>query len=418
MMKVVAVAGSTCRNLPKFPAILFVLIGLFTVTACGGASGGKDASSSSSSSSSGNSGSSSSSSSGALDESGGLAYQMADGITGGQLYAEFWASETGFSLANSNLDNLQQLDKINAKADFFRCVQCHGWDRLGRLGGYSNRAPTADRPGVADVDLAKISEMLSPQPLFDRIKSGSHYRSIQEDLDDYDPAFNYVIGDKMPNYSEILTDAQIWDIVKFLKEEALDTTALYDIVLLGSQYPRSRGFANMGVDGSSVAGEQLFTNKCSACHGADGTKLLLDEGLYTVGSYIRSKPYEAQHITKFGHLGSVMGPVLKDSSLSDIQDLFAAMRDGDKYPSTKSDPVPEPEPIDGALAFLRHCSGCHSGAGEGPSRPRYGDVTGASASLISAMIETEPNMRHLKPDDPAQAVSLEEVEAIATFLMR
>lgn len=28
MMKVVAVAGSTCRNLPKFPAILFVLIGL------------------------------------------------------------------------------------------------------------------------------------------------------------------------------------------------------------------------------------------------------------------------------------------------------------------------------------------------------------------------------------------------------
>jgi len=350
--------------------------------------------------------------------SGGAAYRMANGIVGGQLYAEFWAADTGFAINNSNLDNQQQLNNIIAKGDFFRCVQCHGWDRLGRNGGYSNRAPTPVRPRVADVDLAKISETISPQELFDRIKNPAVSRSINENIDGYDPINNYVLGDKMPNYSEILTDAQIWDIVKFLKEEAFDTSALYDIVLLGSQYPRSRGFSNLGNDGSAVAGERLFSEKCSSCHGADGTALLLDDGFYTVGNYIRSKPYEAQHIIKFGPLGSIMGPVLKDASLSDMQDLFAAMRNTDKYPNTKSDPVPEPEPIDGAMAFLRHCSGCHSGGGEGPARPRYGDVTGASASLISAMIQAEPNMRHLKPDDPAQGISLEVVAAIATFLNR
>lgn len=350
--------------------------------------------------------------------SGGLAYRMANGITGGKLYAEFWAAETGFTLNNSNLGNQQQLNNIIAKGDFFRCVQCHGWDRLGRNGGYSNRAPTPERPRVADVDLAKISESISPQELFDRIKGGAEYRSINEDIATYDPNDNYLLGDKMPNYSEILTDAQIWDIVKFLKEEALDTSALYDIVLLGNQYPRSRGFSNLGIDGNPITGERIFSEKCSTCHGADGTALSLDDGFYTVGSYVRSKPYEAQHIIKFGPLGGIMGPVLKEASLTDMQDLFAAMRNADKYPNTKPDPLPEPEPIDGAMAFLRHCSGCHSGGGEGPDRPRYGDVTGASASLISANIQTEPNMRHLKPDDPAQGISLEVVAAIAAFLNR
>ena len=430
----------------KSIATLLMLVGVFAITACGGGSSDKNASSSSSSSgasnntsssstssssgsmnsssgsmnsssgSSSSSGNSSSSSSGLVDMSGGLAYQMADGTTGGQLYAMFWASETGFTFSNSNLDNQAQLETIVAKGDFFRCVQCHGWDRLGRQGGYSNRAPTSARPRVADVDLAKMSETLSPQALFDGIKRGANYRSVIENLDAYNPDNNFVLGDKMPNYSEILTDAQIWNIVKFLKEDALDTTALYDIVLLGSEYPRSRGFLNMGIDGSPVAGERLYEEKCSVCHGPDGTTLRLDDGLYTVGGYIRSKPYEAQHIIKFGHLGSIMGPVLKDSSLSDIQDLFATMRDANKFPDTKPDIGPDPEPIDGAMAFLRHCSGCHSGGGEGPSNPRYGDVTGASASLINTMIQTEPNMRHLKPDDPAQAVSLAEVDAIAAFL--
>ena len=404
--------------LAKRIAIMVLLPAIVITAACGGDNPADDTGSSSSSSSASSSSSSSSSSSGNVDMSGGLDYQAANGITGGKLYAQFWAMETGLSLSNSKLTSQAQLDNIAAKEDFFSCAHCHGWDQIGRAGGNSNLAPTASRPRVADVDLAKVSEIASPQALFESIKHGVNRRSVEANLNNYDPINNSTVGDSMPDYSGILSDKQIWDIVKFLKEEALDSTALYDIVLLGNGYPQSRGFLNMGLAGNAAAGDSIFADNCSTCHGANGTQIMLDGGVRTVGSYIRSKPFEAQHIVKFGYLGSVMGPVLKDSSIDDIQDLFVAMRNEEKYPDTKTDaePDPEPEPIDGELAFLRHCSGCHSGAGEGSSSPRYGDVTGASASLINFKIQNVPHMYHLKPDDPAQAVSLEEVEAIAEFL--
>ena len=111
-----------------------------------------------------------------------------------------------------------------------------------------------------------------------------------------------------------------------------------------------------------------------------------------------------------------MGSVLIDAELSDIQDLFAVMRDLEKYPNVR--PEPEPVPLGGELRFLVHCSSCHTGNGEGSNPPRYGDVTGASASLINNKIQTIPKMHHLKPGDPAQAASLEEIDAIAEFLKR
>ena len=362
------------------------------------------------------------------DMTGGAAYQDADGIKGGHLYAQFWASETGFTLNNSELVDQAQLDVIAQKPLFFACSHCHGWDQLGQMGGNSNLAPNADRPRVADIDLALLAEISSPQALFNRVKDGTNRRSIDDTLADYDPSNNAAVGDAMPAYSDILTDAQIWDIVKFLKEEALDTTALYDLILIGGQYPRGRGFSNLGIDGSDVAGKELFANACADCHGVDGTAVLLAGGSFTVGKYMRNKPFIGQHKAKFGHLGSAMGPVLKDANLGDIQGLFAAMRDKNAFPDVKPEPEPEPdpepepepepqpEPIDGLLQFLRHCSSCHTGNGEGVQR--FGDVTGASAELINFKIQTVPTMAHLKPDDLAQFATLEEIDAIAEFLRR
>lgn len=175
--------------------------------------------------------SSESSSEAPVDMSGGQAYQSAAGIVGGQLYSKFWTEETGFSLGNSNLDNQGQLDNITDKSNFFRCKQCHGWDRLGRDGGYSDRAASTSKPNVADVNLAMVSEVATPQAIFDSIKGGVYSRSVGEDLSGYNPDDNATTGDKMPAYGEILTDAQIWNVVKYLKEEALDTTELYDLIL-------------------------------------------------------------------------------------------------------------------------------------------------------------------------------------------
>lgn len=342
------------------------------------------------------------------------AYDNADGISGGQMYSKFWADETGFSVDNSNLNDASQLEKITGKSDFFRCKQCHGWDRLGRDGGYSNRAPSASRPNVADVDLAYLSETASAQELFDGIKSGANRRSVNADLSNYNPDNNATVGDQMPNYGEILTDAQIWDIVKYLKEEALDTAKLYDLNLENGSYPtRGRSFTNLGLNGSAAAGDTIYQDNCAVCHGGDGTEILVDGGEYTVGQHMRKKPYEDQHKVKFGHLGSIMGPILMDSDISDIQDLFAAMQDTQKYPdivvAPEPEPEPQPEPLNGAALFGDYCAGCHTGNGMMGSS-RYGDVTNKSSSSISRHIQSVSAMNHLS------FLTTEQIDAIAQAL--
>jgi mono/diheme cytochrome c family protein len=262
------------------------------------------------------------------------AFSSATGINGGRLYSKFWATETGFTLANSNLIDQTELDAITGRSDFFRCKQCHGWDRLGREGGYSNRAPKTSRPNVADLDLAAVAASSTALELFDAIKSGPLRRDIAMDLSSYDPAVDPSVGDMMPDYSQILTDEQIWDLVNYLKEEALDTPQLYDITLDAGVYPtRGRTFTDLGKAGNAASGDTTFANRCATCHGADGTRILVDGGSYTVGGHVRSKPYEDQHKVKFGHLGSIMGAILAESTIEEIRDLLKALSDSAKYPS-------------------------------------------------------------------------------------
>ena len=137
----------------------------------------------------------------------------------------------------------------------------------------------------------------------------------------------------MPDYSEILTDQQIWDMVAFLKREAVDTTQLYDITLGAGAYPdRDRTFSNMGQGGDAANGDAIYADACGGCHGADGTAFLVDSGQYTVGAFARAKPYENQHKVKFGDLGSSMGAVMANAPISDMRDLFAALADEVPYP--------------------------------------------------------------------------------------
>ncbi len=137
-------------------------------------------------------------------------FTAANGINGGQMFDKFWADETGWNQSDPNLAT------FDGFANFFRCKQCHAWDRLGNAASYIGRAPRTSRPNVSSVNLKQATASMTPQQLFDALASSTGRRPLSADLSTYDPATNSTVGDQMPDLSEFMIDAQIWDLAKFL----------------------------------------------------------------------------------------------------------------------------------------------------------------------------------------------------------
>lgn len=248
----------------------------------------------------------------------------ANGMIGGRLYDKFWSEQAGWNQADGNIST------FNAKADFFRCKQCHGWDQLGTLGSYINRKPNANRPNISSVNLRQVVLASSSQQLFDKIKSSAGRRNVSADLSTYHPATNPTVGDQMPNYGAFFSDAQIWHLVKFLKSDAIDTDLLYDSNVSGVYPTGTIAYLNIGKDGNAGRGHEIYQNRCRSCHGENGTAFLVDGNAFTVGRHLRSKPYEDQHKIKFGQLGSSMGSI--KLSLGEMKDLYKALTNTGQYP--------------------------------------------------------------------------------------
>ncbi len=256
-----------------------------------------------------------------------VAYENADHAKGGIMYDKFWATEAGYDQNSPNLATL------NAKSDFFRCKQCHGWDGLGSAGSYINRAPKTSRPSVSAIPLYQFAVSKTSKEIFDALKATAGRRSITTDLSTYNPATpsTMVEGDKMPNLNELLTDAQIWDIVKFMKEGMFDVSQLYDGTYTGTYPTGTATFANVGKGGNEAAGNTFYTANCTGCHGADGKSIAL-EGM-SLGKFTRSKPNEVQHKVHYGQLGSSPSMVGEfDMTLAQMKDLYKAIANTTKYP--------------------------------------------------------------------------------------
>lgn len=251
------------------------------------------------------------------------AYANADVSNGGIMYDKFWASESTFDQANTNLATL------SAKGDFFRCKQCHGWDGLGNKGAYINRGPKTSRPNVSGLNLFEMGQTKSAKELFADLSKTGGRRAISTDLTTYDPATNATEGDKMPNLNEILTEAQLWDLVKFMKEGMLNVSELYDATYTGAYPTGAMVISNVGKNGNAASGNAYFTANCSSCHGADGTTLLM-EGM-TVGQFTRKKANEVQHKVHYGQLGSAMSGEF-DITTSQMKDLYKALANDVAFP--------------------------------------------------------------------------------------
>ena len=252
-----------------------------------------------------------------------VAYNNASISNGGIMYDKFWSAESDFDQNSTNLAT------ISASSDFFRCKQCHGWDGLGNKGAYINRGAKSTRPHVSSISLFQIAQTESADHLFEELKETSGRRDISTDLSTYDPETNSTKGDKMPNLNQLLTDAQIWDLVKFLKEGMFDVSELYDATYTGTYPTGSLVFANVGRDGNAANGNAYITANCAGCHGVDGTTLDL-EGK-TLGKFVRTKGNEAQHKVRYGQLGSAMTGQF-DITISQMKDLYKALSDTEAFP--------------------------------------------------------------------------------------
>jgi len=251
-------------------------------------------------------------------------YDNANISAGGIMYDKFWSTEAGFDQNNPNIENFK------AYGDFFRCKQCHGWDLYGTFGSYNNRGPKKTRPNVAALNLFTYVQSKSPDELFNGMKRTTNRRDVAYDLSTYDPITNPTIGDQMPNFTQILTDAQIWNIVKFLKAGAFDVIQLYDATYTGTYPTGQTTITNIGKNGNATNGNNYFTVNCVSCHGADGTQISLED--MTLGNFLRKKPNEVQHKVKYGTLGSAMIGQF-DITIGQMADLYKALADSANFPN-------------------------------------------------------------------------------------
>lgn len=257
-------------------------------------------------------------------------YDTADQANGGIMYDKFWAAESDFDQTNTHLATL------SAKGDFFRCKQCHGWDGLGREGAYIGRKPSLSRPNIASGNLYEMGQTKTAQQLFDALSKTAGRRSISTDLSTYNPTTGVIAeGDKMPNLTELLTDAQIWDLVKFMKEGMMDVTELYDATYTGTYPTGSIAISNVGKNGNATNGKSYYNSNCASCHGADGTTLNgtphLIEGM-TIGQFTRKKGNEVQHKVHYGQLGSPMKGAFSITT-AQMKDLYKALANETDFPN-------------------------------------------------------------------------------------
>ena len=219
-----------------------------------------------------------------------MAYVNATVVRGGQLYDKFWKVSGGDPPTGDHV--LYPTFGQKTGADTWRCKECHGWDYIGKDGRYS---------------------------------SGSHYTGIKGLYPSSESLWYAFLSIKDNHgYSATdLTDADIWDLVKFYKEGLIDAsiilnkegTFIGDVVSGGVLY-------NNGVPGSE-SGTTKTNASCSSCHGPDGTNETVAGFDAFPGFLSNDNPQEFQHKVRFGHPGSTMpateginGSLLNVSNLS------------------------------------------------------------------------------------------------------
>jgi mono/diheme cytochrome c family protein len=188
---------------------------------------------------------------------------------GGLLYDKWW-KVTGDEEPTTD-QPLWATQTTNARSgdDSWRCKECHGWDYQGVDGAYGSGSHLTGFPGVLAAQ-GKTAEELATA-----LQGG-----VNADHD----------------FSSVLDEASINDLVTFLQEGAFDQSVYVDY--------DTKAAKNADV----TQGDSRFAGLCASCHGADGTALNwgnAEEPEY-VGTLANDNPWEFLHKARFGHPGTAM----------------------------------------------------------------------------------------------------------------
>jgi len=196
------------------------------------------------------------------------AYVLADYVRGGLLYDRWW-SINGADAPTGNHPLYPETGGKSGRATF-RCKECHGWDYKGVAGAYGSGPHFTGITGI-------FGTTKTPREIFDLLKA--------------DPV-ETPNGHNMNAYG--MTDADIWDVVKFSLEGVVDTDDFID---------ETNSFV-----GFDLFGSFLYASACASCHGELGTDIPFgpESDPYFLGDAARGNPWEMLHKMRFGQPGEPM----------------------------------------------------------------------------------------------------------------
>jgi thiosulfate dehydrogenase len=220
------------------------------------------------------------------------AFENANLIRGGQLYDKWWKVPGVLDPIEPTSDNpgYALTAGTGTGPDTWRCKECHGWDYKGRDGAYAQGS--SHYTGV--MGLLHASEADPADELFRTIKDG-------------------LTGTAMSSFRSHLSDGDIWDIAKFVKEGIIDETQYIDDA---SKKP---------IGANVTRGQVLFSSVCAACHGSDGKQINFgdQENPEHVGTVASDNPWEFLHKVRFGQPGTAMPSGIGSGwSVQDVVDVL------------------------------------------------------------------------------------------------